>query len=85
MSHFLSLFFYILFNVLAWSIFLRAILSWIPNIHGHPLALFLVQITDPILSPLRRIIPPIAGVLDITPMIAFIVLMLAAEYARRLG
>jgi len=85
MSGFLSLFFEILFNVLAYSILVRAIMSWFPNTQNNPLAIFLRQITDPILSPLRRIIPPIGGTLDITPMIAFVILIVVANYAASLG
>ena len=56
------------------AIFFRAILSWVnPNPYS-PLARALDQITEPILGPLRRIIPRI-GMIDITPMIAIFILI----------
>lgn len=56
------------------AIFFRAILSWVnPNPYSS-LARALDQITEPILGPLRRIIPRI-GMIDITPMIAIFILI----------
>lgn len=56
------------------AIFFRAILSWVnPNPYS-PLTRALDQITEPILGPLRRIIPRI-GMIDITPMIAIFILI----------
>jgi len=56
------------------AIFFRAILSWVnPNPYS-PLVRALDQITEPILGPLRRIIPRI-GMIDITPMIAIFILI----------
>ncbi|MBM3132504.1 MAG: YggT family protein [Chloroflexi bacterium] len=81
MTDFLSLFLEIFFTVLAWMIFVRAILSWFPGAQRNQLGAFLMQVTDPILAPLRRIIPPIGGVIDLTPTIAFIILMVAAWWA----
>lgn len=41
----------------------------------NPAAAFFHQITNPVLQPLRKIIPPIGGSLDITPMIVLFVLI----------
>lgn len=84
MTDFLSKFFEVLFSVLAYSILVRAILSWFPESQRYQVVVWLHQITDPVLNPLRRIIPPIAGTIDISPMIAFLVLILAAQYAASL-
>lgn len=48
------------------------ICSWFPLAPGGPgYAVYRVlrQITDPVLMPLRKLIPPIAGVFDVTPII----------------
>ncbi|MCE2462663.1 MAG: YggT family protein [Dehalococcoidia bacterium] len=67
-------------NVLVWvliaGIFARVLLSWIPMGDGsqlNPLIAIVYQITEPILAPLRRIIPRI-GIFDLTPTIAIIIL-----------
>ena len=54
----------------------RAILSWIPLSPGSPLApvaSFLYAATEPVLAPLRRIIPPMGG-FDLSFFVLFIVI-----------
>ena len=67
-----------LFTILFWAIIARSLLSWFPIRPGNPfysLAVILHQITEPILSPLRRIIPMI-GMIDITPIVALFLLQI---------
>ena len=54
---------------------IRIFLTWIPNIDwdSQPFA-FMSSLTDPFLNIFRGIIPPIGGVLDISPIIAFFAL-----------
>ena len=59
--------------ILTMAIFLRAIISWFPINPSNPLVVLLHQITEPILAPLRRVIPRI-GMVDITPLVAIILL-----------
>ena len=76
LNNFLLYFVTALFQILFWAIIARALLSWFPIRPGNPfyaLAVILHQITEPILSPLRRIIPMI-GMVDITPIIAYFLL-----------
>ncbi len=72
--HFLSL----LCEVLTLAILIRAILSWFSPRPTNMLANILYQITEPILSPLRRIIPRL-GMLDFTPLVAIILLQLISR------
>jgi YggT family protein len=67
-----------LVNILIFAIFGRIIISWLVlagmrNEFLLRLDQALSIITDPIMRPLRRIIPPL-GMIDITPMVALIVL-----------
>ncbi len=64
----------LLIQILAFAIFARAILSWFPIDRGGPVFQALDAITEPILDPLRRIIPPI-GMIDISPMVAMFLLL----------
>jgi YggT family protein len=61
------------------SIFLYVILSWIAPGGYHPVGRMLADLNEPLLWPLRRILPPIAG-LDLAPMLA-IILIIAARMA----
>lgn len=63
----------ILVQILTMAIFLRAILSWFRLDSRNPLVEMLDMITEPILSPLRRIVPRI-GMIDITPLVAIVLL-----------
>ena len=72
---FLFSFIRILCQVLTIAIFLRAILSWFSPTPTNILAVILYRVTEPILAPLRRIIPRV-GMLDFTPLVAIIILQL---------
>lgn len=63
-----------LYNLL---LLIRCLLTWFPSINWwqQPFC-FLAKITDPVLNIFRGIIPPIGGVLDISPMLAFIALQI---------
>ena len=75
-------FLYALFRVGDWAIYLYMIMvfiyiliSWFPNAQGTAIDRFLGRWVDPFLSIFRRIIPAIGG-LDLSPILAFLVLSL---------
>ena len=76
--NFISTFIVMLCQVLTIAIFARAIVSWFPVNPGNRLIAFLYQITEPVLAPLRRIIPQI-GLIDLSPMVAIILLQVTAR------
>jgi YggT family protein len=60
-------------------IFARVLITWVPNLDPyHPAVQFLHQVTDPVLEPARKLIPPI-GMVDISPIIVMIVLQFLAS------
>jgi YggT family protein len=70
-------------TVLSIAIFARAILSWFPNIDPrNPAVEILVQVTEPILAPLRRVMPRM-GMMDLTPMVAIILLQVIGSIVAR--
>ena len=56
-------------------IFMRIVFSWGMVSYSNRLMRFLVNTTEPLLGPLRRIIPPL-GIMDISPIFAFLILWL---------
>ncbi len=60
-------------DIMIAAIFVRALMSWVTNDPRNPIISALDQITEPILSPLRRIMPRM-GMFDFTPMIAIFIL-----------
>lgn len=61
-------------QVLIFAIFARSIITWFPIDREGPIVGALNAVTEPILEPLRRIIPRM-GALDISPMIAIFLLI----------
>ena len=66
--------------LLVLAIFLRSILTWFPIAQNNPIQLFVFQVTEPILSPLRRYLPRI-GYFDLSPMIAIILIIFLLQPA----
>ena len=71
----------LLCEVLTIAIILRAVMSWFSP-RPNALTVILGKITEPILAPLRRIIP-MAGMFDLTPLVAIILLQLIAAFLPR--
>ena len=65
----------ILCEVLTIAIIARAILSWFSPSPTNILVVILFRVTEPLLSPLRRIIPRV-GMVDFTPLVAILLLQL---------
>jgi len=63
--------FILLVNILLVSIVVQAILSWISPGTYSPVNSLLYSLTNPILKPIQRIIPPLSGI-DLSPLFAMI-------------
>lgn len=60
------------FGVLQLAIMVRVLASWIPTLSPYsPWVRWAYVLSEPILAPLRRIVPPIGGSIDITPILAY--------------
>jgi YggT family protein len=69
---------YLLYGLLSLYLLLiliRIIFSWGQVSYVNPVMRFLVRVTDPLLVPLRQMIPPL-GTFDISPIVAFIIIWL---------
>ena len=68
------------FLVLTIAIIARALITWIPNLIDPrgAIAEFLFTITEPILAPIRSVMPRM-GMFDFTPMIAIILLQVIRQ------
>ena len=65
----------VLSDVLAILILLRVIVSWYSPRSTNVLVVILHRVTEPLLAPLRRIIPRV-GMFDFTPLVAIILIQL---------
>ena len=66
-------------TILYWLILIRALISWVNPDPFNPIVQFLMRATEPILYPIRRLLPGTANVggvgLDISPLIAFLLIL----------
>jgi len=62
---------YVLFNIFIFAIFIQALMSWLPNGGSNPMTGLLERITAPVLTPVRRFVPPLGG-LDLSALVALI-------------
>ncbi|HAV10762.1 MAG TPA: hypothetical protein DCX22_04010 [Dehalococcoidia bacterium] len=62
-------------RILLFAVIIRAVLSWFTINHTNIMLVLLNDITDPILYPLRRVIPMV-GMFDISPIVAAFILYL---------
>jgi YggT family protein len=60
-------------TIMMYAIIARALISWFDRGMQNPISRFLVQITEPIIAPIRRVLPT-AGMIDFSPMVAIILI-----------
>ncbi len=60
----------------SWALIIYILMSWFPNARSSGIGQFLGRICEPYLEPFRRFIPSI-GMIDISPIVAFMVLNFA--------
>jgi len=71
-----------LLGIYSWLIFARIIMSWVRVEPGTPVASIysvVFNLTEPVLGPLRRAIPPVRmgmAALDLSPLIVFVGIMI---------
>ncbi|GGJ19831.1 YggT family protein [Paenibacillus hunanensis] len=76
----MSVFFEILgiaYRIYMYMIIIYILMSWLPSARESSFGQLLARLVEPYLAPFRRFIPPIGGVLDISPIVALFVLQLA--------
>lgn len=61
-------------------IFVRIVISWIPGWQHRHFFRFVAFLTDPFLNFFRKILPPLGGVLDLSPILAFFVLRILETF-----
>jgi len=74
----------ILLTIFYWLILVRALISWVNPDPFNPMVQFLHKTTEPILDPIRRILPMgLRFGIDISPIIAFLVLLFLKSFLVR--
>lgn len=66
----------IIFTIFYWLVLIRALVSWVNPDPYNPIVQFLNTTTEPILSPIRKMIPFSFRIgIDISPIIAFFIIL----------
>lgn len=65
-------------QMLTWAIIARSLMSWLPIDQGSNLYQLLMRVTEPLIDPFRRVMPQ-AGMLDLSPLAAIIMLMVMSQ------
>ena len=69
----------LLCQLLSFAIFIRAILSWFNMSPDNPLIQVLNTITEPIITPIRNIMPRM-GMMDLSPLVAILLLNFGGQF-----
>lgn len=67
-----------LISYYSWALIIYILLSWFPNARESSIGQFLGRICEPYLEPFRKIIPSL-GMIDISPIVAILVLRFATS------
>lgn len=73
-----------LISLYQWALIIYIFMSWFPNARETVIGQFLARICEPFLEPFRRIVPSI-GMIDISPIVAFLVLRFAVNGLQQLA
>ena len=74
----------ILLTMLYWLILIRALISWVNPDPYNPIVQFLNNVTEPILYPIRKLLPlGFRFGIDISPIIAFLVIIFLRSFLVR--
>ena len=66
---------HLIIYIFIFAIFIQVIISWVNPGAYNPITVLISNLTEPLLRPARRLLPPISG-FDLSPLIAFIALQL---------
>ena len=65
-------------EIMLWAIVLRSLMSWFPIDQSSPLVQMLHRVTEPIIEPIRRVMPNM-GMMDLSPMMAIVAIIVMRQ------
>ncbi len=74
----------LLVNIYFFALLAMIILSWVAPGSRHPAIYLLHQITEPVMAPVRKLLPPMGG-LDFSPILVFILINVIQIFLRNLA
>ena len=65
----------IVLDLYMWVIIIRALISWVNPDPYNPIVQVLTKLTEPVLRPIRKLVPPYKVGIDFSPLIAVLVIV----------
>lgn len=69
----------ILYRIYSTMLIIYVLMSWLPQVKESFIGELLGKLVEPYLKPFRRFIPPLGGIIDISPIIAYFALSFIAQ------
>ena len=64
----------VVLNIYMWIIIIRALLSWVNPDPYNPIVQFLTRVTEPVLRPIRKLVPAYRLGIDLSPLIVILII-----------
>ena len=64
----------VVLNIYMWTIIIRALISWVNPDPYNPIVQILTRVTEPVLRPLRKLVPTWKLGVDLSPLIAILII-----------
>lgn len=74
----------LIIDIYFWTVLAMVIISWVAPQSDHPAIALVAQITEPVMRPVRNIVPPLGG-LDLSPIFVFLILQVLRVVVGHLG
>jgi YggT family protein len=65
----------IVLNIYMWVIIIRALISWVNPDPYNAIVQILTRVTEPVLRPIRKLVPPYRVGIDFSPLIAILIII----------
>ncbi len=73
----------IFLNIVTWLIIIRAMVSWVIRDYSNPIMRFLINMTEPILKPIRSLLFRLkigGNMVDFSPLVALLLIQLLRQF-----
>lgn len=70
----------VVLDIYWWVILIRALISWVNPDPYNPIVQFLVRVTEPVLQPFRRLVPPERTGIDLSPLLVMLVIVFTKAF-----
>lgn len=65
-------------------ILIRVVFSWVSPFPTNPVSRLAWQLTEPVLGPIRRVLPPMSGI-DLSPLVVWFAVIILLGFLRQFG